>query len=754
MVLSSGARHPALWAAVVFAAGIFIADRADWPPVIWTVLAGVLLAIALLTFFRRLAMSALLAPITVALLLASTGGLRMSVESAGRPDPVATRLAAEGTPCRFHGRLTSIPLHRRSGWRATIDLYNAHVADSIRSIRTTALITTLHSLSGLRYGDEVIVPGRLITPPTRRNPGGFDYAAHLRRQGTDFLLRPSAEPWQVLTRGSPATPHNLVDPLRQWIRGTANQMLSPTSAAMMEGFLLGDIEGIPRDVLDAFRDAGTFHLLAVSGANVWLVITILLVPMRLLRIPRLARTLILILVITAFSFLTRNEPSVVRAALMAGLVLAGGIIHRPSAPLNSIGVAALIILAIVPAELFRAGFQLSFAAVSGIVVSYTRARQARWIPRTWLLRWLVLLLISTIAATVATAPILAVHFGTIPLLSLPANAVLVPLAGGICYSGMIALAVAAISPGLAEPFAWSTEHLLAFSRTAVRFFADFGALINWSDPSLHAILAVYLVGFLLLRWNHRYRWARPVVYMAVILATLSVVQRLRATEPDLVVAFLDVGRGRLAGVFGPNGDCTWIADDPGLTLDDRQWLTEPYLRAVGRTTHSQSVTPWRRQDSVSVSVETRSGVDPFWRRVVSHTHTDEGAPRVWADLFTWGADTAINIRDFPDPRFPEARATIHRLLSGARVLILPTSTPLRVQRELINAAQPGSVVFYGHSGWIRDPHHWLEVWRAHYPLTAFYFTVTDGAVSVEWDRGHIHVRSFSASHTWRDADYR
>jgi competence protein ComEC len=186
---------------------------------------------------------------------------------------------------------------------------------------------------------------------------------------------------------------------------------------------------MPDELYEAYRRSGTLHLLAVSGSNVWLVLGVFWLLFRTLRFHRVVQIVLLLGILVVFCFVTRNDPSVVRAGVMAALVLIGLLFHRRIDMLNIIGASAVIILLFSPRHLFLAGFQLSYAAVIGILILVPRILQlfpglTRWRAG----RWGLTLAGSSVAATVATAPILALHFGVIPAISVIANLFMVPLA--------------------------------------------------------------------------------------------------------------------------------------------------------------------------------------------------------------------------------------------------------------------------------------------------------------------------------------
>src|SRR5439155_1048667 len=142
-----------------------------------------------------------------------------------------------------------------------------------------------------------------------------------------------------------------------------------TSAALLAGLLLGERTALPPELDEGFRLAGVYHVLAVSGFNVALLAAAVLVLCRLARVGRRASAVAAIVVVVGFAAVVGPEPSVLRAVVMAVLVLAALLLEREASVTNSLALAALTILAVRPGDLLDPGFQLSFAATAGIVAA-------------------------------------------------------------------------------------------------------------------------------------------------------------------------------------------------------------------------------------------------------------------------------------------------------------------------------------------------------------------------------------------------
>lgn len=230
---------------------------------------------------------------------------------------------------------------------------------------------------------------------------------------------------------------------RAVLRGTA--VLPATPRALLSGFLLGDTRAIPEDLVSAFRDAGLSHLLAVSGANVAFALAVVEPALRRLRRgPRLAAG---IAVLVLFGTMTRWEPSVLRASVMAGLVMLARLLGRPAEARRVLVLAMLALLAADPFLVHSVGFLLSCGACAGIVVG--AAPIAAWLRGPM---WFREALGVTTAAQFGVAPVLISTFGTVPLIALPANLLAAPFVGPLTIWGLVASLLGGIlGPG---PSTW------------------------------------------------------------------------------------------------------------------------------------------------------------------------------------------------------------------------------------------------------------------------------------------------------------
>ncbi len=216
------------------------------------------------------------------------------------------------------------------------------------------------------------------------------------------------------------------------------------------GMVLGDDRGQSAELQHAFRAAGLTHLMVVSGQNVAFA---LLVAAPLLRRGRLWwRFGVTLAILFAFGTLTRWEPSVVRAEAMAVVAAAGMLTGRPAPAVRLLALAATGCMLIDPLLVRSVGFQLSVAACAGLA-GLTPALRRRRVPAV---------LAASAAAQVGAAVVLLPVFGTVPLVSLPANVLAVPVAGPIMMWGLTVGPVAGLLPGLSTLLHMPTRLALAW----------------------------------------------------------------------------------------------------------------------------------------------------------------------------------------------------------------------------------------------------------------------------------------------------
>lgn len=282
--------------------------------------------------------------------------------------------------------------------------------------------------------------------------------------------------------------------------------------ALLSGFLLGDDRDQSEAVADDFRAAGLTHLLAVSGQNVAFVLVLARPVLR--RLGLHGRWAASLAVIAFFALLTRFEPSVLRAAAMAALAVTAVGLGRPSSRGRLLALAVAGVVVVDPLLVHSVGFRLSVGAATGILV--LAARLARHIPGP---RWLAEAVAVTVAAQVGVAPVLIPVFGGLPVASLPANLLAVPVAAPLMAWGLTAgLAAGIAGPPLDAVLHLPTSLLVGWVAGVARWAATL-PLGQLEGPHVVVVAAITVLSVLAWRWHPRL--VPPVGAVGVTLAVLA-----------------------------------------------------------------------------------------------------------------------------------------------------------------------------------------------------------------------------------------
>jgi competence protein ComEC len=484
------------------------------------------------------------------------------------------------------------------------------------------LVIAPEPVGELPMGSEVRASGHLEPPEPWR-------ASHLRRQGIAMTLRVDR-----IDRGAGqrAGLTGWIDDVRARAETALGRGMPAREAALARGFVLGEDDRIDARTRDDFQRTSLTHLLAVSGQNVILLGVLAWPLLALFGLSLRARLVGILCLIAIYVPVTGAGPSIQRAGVMGAAGLVAALADRPRSRWYALLLAAAATLALNPRADGDVGWQLSFAAVIGIMLWARRltavisGQAGRGSARTALAEAVAM----TVAATVATAPLMAAAFDQISPAALPANVLAAPAVAPAMWLGMLTgiLGQAPFIP--VEPLNWLDSVCLAYIAQIAHWLAgpDW-ALLTVHLGSVWAVIAAYaallLAMELLLSWLDRLaslrrdgrgfakrppqRWfsrakragslsgipGRPAVILLgtlalVLVAAWQIGPRAEPQRTDkLVVRVLDVGQGDSILLDPPDGDAVLVdAGPPDGGVDDR--LRELGIRRLAAivVTHGQS----------------------------------------------------------------------------------------------------------------------------------------------------------------------
>ncbi|HEX7063855.1 MAG TPA: DNA internalization-related competence protein ComEC/Rec2 [Bacillales bacterium] len=475
---------------------------------------------------------------------------------------------------QFVGTIASLP--ELDGDQLTFQMKLA----SGEEVRVTYYLQRKSQVSPIRryrFGMICSFPGKLAKPPGASNYYAFDYRKYLYRKHIHWQVTPDS------LSGSTCrdTEYSLYDRIQHW-RGAGIRWVEsrfPTDIrGISEALLFGWRSNVSEDLLQAYRNLGLIHLLAVSGLHVGLVVGALYFLMIRFGITRERGLDLLFLLLPLYALMTGGSPSVIRACVMAMVVLAALRLRRRLHALDGISWAALFMLALNPYQLFETGFQLSF------LVSFTLIVSAPFIQNRYPHPLSQLIAISIIAQ-LAAFPILLYRFYTISLLSLPLNLLFIPFISLFVLPFVsIGFFTSIFLPFLSAPLLAVLTFVI---RLAHRLLLEidswhFGMLV-FGKPPLWLVFILYAVifyGFMIWESGGRKRLAKP----AVLFLGLCLFQWFSPYLSDTgEVTMLDVGQGDSILIELPHRRAVYLIDTGGqVGFEKEPWRLQKHSFNVGR----------------------------------------------------------------------------------------------------------------------------------------------------------------------------
>lgn len=600
-------QRPALWGAVAVSAGILASRAAGvaWPW--WCAVSVLLLLIAVIEFSRRSPSGGRdrFASATFLLLLAFAAASSYAVTTQLRSSQHIANFLTVSDTVTIHCQVIDEPAvsDGRTRFLAAI-LSVSNEADSA-SAEGKAYVTILPDRQEKQRHDPILY-GSFLTfrsviqePASERNPGEFSYKEYLALNDIYAAVTIRGYSKASVYREREPNPffEYIIFPSKAFVVRTIRTVMDGDEAYFLIGLLLGDRTDLSQQIKTAFMNTGTIHVLAVSGSHVVLVAEIIVVLVGLLRFPRRPRTVLVMVMLVYYMYLTGATPSVVRATIMMLVMQLGKLFEERTDIYNVLGVSAILILLFEPKQLFDVGFQLSFSAVFSIVYFYPKLDAL--IPRIpepleefRIMQWLWQLFAVSLAAQLGTLPFTAYYFGRVSIVSLAANLVVVPLVGVIVTVGLSGALLGIGSMWLASCFSEVNQLLSVITLNFVRWaeLAPYAvvetATFGWRETIFYSVI----IGMLFNLTNKVI--VKRLLFVGLLTVDLLLLRSLfDPPENSLRVYFLDVGQGDGAVIRFPTGETVLVDAGPSSPdYDAGERNIAPFLRRQGISTIDAMIT--------------------------------------------------------------------------------------------------------------------------------------------------------------------
>ncbi len=338
-----------------------------------------------------------------------------------------------------------------------------------------------------------------IEPP--QNPGAFNYRKYMASNNVYHQVYLNDYSWKKLENPKGFSiliiAHKVSD---TFIHILNENGLKGREFSVASALILGQMDMLDNETMQAYSGSGVMHILSVSGLHVgviYIIISFLLGFMKKKGGQLYLKTFVILTTIWAYAILTGLSPSVMRAAAMFTFISIGNASNRHVHIINSLSVSAIFLLLINPLMISNIGFQLSYLAILGIVF-INKPIADLWEPRNRVTEYIWELIAVSLAAQLATAPLAMLYFHQFPSYFIPANLVAIPVSFLAIYSGVAVLATSFITT-ISNFLGIITNYLLLILNTAVAFIEKLPySVIHFNSIFTFQTVSIYLIIILIM----------------------------------------------------------------------------------------------------------------------------------------------------------------------------------------------------------------------------------------------------------------
>ena len=431
------------------------------------------------------------------------------------------------------------------------DLYKVKVVNSKDKKRNgTYLYIRVNKKNNIKYGDLLYISGAYVEPDVDRNEKGFNYKNYLKTLKICGTI--DINQYNIIEKEHINKLLLYSNKLKQKLKENVEKvMVNKENSNLLIGMLIGDTENLSKEIEEDFLNSNLYHILSVSGGQVSNILIGITIIFRTLKIHKRVMDVFGIIILFEFMFITGLTPSIIRACIMCIISLISGLIIRRYDIANSFGISLLIILLDNPHSINSLSVLLSYFGFLGIIILGSFfIKKVNKIVKNNIIRYVLNIIISSVAAQIFIFPIILYVFGTISLTFIFSNLLIIPLSTVITVIGFFCIICPLKIFGLVEP-------LIEITIKIVKFFANISvSKIYFITPNILEIVIYYIIivyVYYLIKREYLYKikhfFRKYKGYLISIIALVILGVFIYHVFPkEFKINFIDVGQG----------DCTLV----------------------------------------------------------------------------------------------------------------------------------------------------------------------------------------------------
>ena len=443
----------------------------------------------------------------------------------------------------FTGRIISIPVFSdKTKTKFFMDVESISSLSKKGRVLVSLTSDNPSVLDNLNIGEKISLKGNLRVPFSATNPSQFDYSSYLKNFNTFTVLYSEGEELKINNSKIGVKWEFLqgLNNTRNRILKIHSKYLRSPNLEILGGIVFGDDAVAPPDYIkNSFINSGLLHILAASGMNVAFIFTFWFVILKLLRVPYKPRVLSGMFVVVLYTFMTGLGPSVVRAALMLLLVLAGKLIDRDAHSVSLLSLVAVLMLIYNPAYINNVSFQLSFLVTFGLLTTANiLSQKLDKVPN-----WISAPILIPVVAQIWIAPIQMFYFNTFSLYSVLANISTVSILSVISFCGFVSSLFAIVTP-IADISCKIFDFFLNYLLNVLVYISDFFAnlphcILQTVHPNIFQMI-LYYFALLSITFLVKYSKYKPAIITFIVSLLVILGTNVHAPSKNLEVIAFDV----------------------------------------------------------------------------------------------------------------------------------------------------------------------------------------------------------------------